>query len=180
MQKRGAITLTTFLTLALVCGCASSRSQRIASDLDSAPTVNAAESTERQQSGGSAVETAVRQVEFQETSETGSEPIDIGRETQQSPLAGMSLIQLEQIAIEQNPRLTRLEQEYQAAAARSHFVDKLPDPKLGANVFGDPIETASGSQRANMNLSQTIPWLGKLNAKQWPTPDLCTTWPSPL
>ena len=69
-------------------------------------------------------------------------------------------------AVEQNPRLIRLYQEYQAAAARSQYVDKLPDPKLGANIFGDPIETASGSQRANMSLSQTIPWLGRLDAQQ--------------
>jgi len=71
-----------------------------------------------------------------------------------------------QAAINQNPRLIRLYQEYQAASARSQYVNKLPDPKLGANVFGNPLETASGSQRANINLSQTIPWIGRLNADQ--------------
>jgi outer membrane protein TolC len=167
MRTHGVITLSTFLTLGLVCGCASSRSERIASNVDSAPTANAATNTEQQDDGESAVETSVRQVEFQETPEPTSEPAVVTREAQHVPLLlSTSLIELEQIAIEQNPRLTRLEQKFQAAAARSHHVDKLPDPKLGANVFGDPIETASGSQRANMNLSQTIPWLGKLNAKQ--------------
>lgn len=77
-----------------------------------------------------------------------------------------SLAVLEQTALDHNPRLIRLYQDYQAATARSQYVDKLPDPKLGANVFGNPIETASGSQRANINLSQMIPWLGKLNAEQ--------------
>lgn len=77
-----------------------------------------------------------------------------------------SLENLVREALEQNPRLSRLDQEYQAAAARVGFANKLPDPKLGANFFGNPIETAAGSQRANMNLSQAIPWPHRLNAVQ--------------
>lgn len=73
---------------------------------------------------------------------------------------------LERIALDQNPRLVQLYREYQAAAARSRYVDRLPDPKLGANVFGAPLETASGSQRANLSINQMIPWLGRLNAQQ--------------
>lgn len=80
--------------------------------------------------------------------------------------ANTSLDALVQAAINQNPRLRQIYQEYQAAAARSQYVNKLPDPKLGANIFGDPLETAAGSQRANMSLSQTIPWLDRLNAEQ--------------
>ncbi|HCS50529.1 TolC family protein [Rubinisphaera sp.] len=75
-------------------------------------------------------------------------------------------IYLESLAADQNPKLIRLYREYQTAASRSHYVDKLPDPKLGANVFGNPVETASGSQQANISLSQTIPWLSRLNAEQ--------------
>ncbi|WP_339749317.1 TolC family protein [uncultured Rubinisphaera sp.] len=75
-------------------------------------------------------------------------------------------IYLESLAADQDPKLIRLYREYQAAASRSHYVDKLPDPKLGANVFGNPIVTASGSQQAYMSLSQTIPWLSRLNAEQ--------------
>ncbi|MBD3672144.1 MAG: TolC family protein [Planctomycetaceae bacterium] len=73
---------------------------------------------------------------------------------------------LEQIALDHNPKLVRLYHEYQAAVSRSHHVDKLPDPKIGANVFGNPIETASGSQQANLGISQTIPWLERLSAEQ--------------
>lgn len=69
-------------------------------------------------------------------------------------------------ALRGNPRLQRLAHEYQAAAARSQYADKLPDPQLGANVFGDPIETASGSQRASLRISQAIPWLERLGAEQ--------------
>lgn len=77
-----------------------------------------------------------------------------------------SLAALEQLAVDQNPRLVRLYHEYQAAAARTRYADQLPDPRIGANVFGNPIETASGSQRANLNISQMVPWLEKLEAQQ--------------
>jgi len=68
-------------------------------------------------------------------------------------------------AIARNPRLQELSQDYQAAAARSKYVDELPDPRVGANVFGNPIETAAGSQRAVLSVSQTVPWLGRLKAE---------------
>ncbi|WP_230776324.1 TolC family protein [Roseiconus lacunae] len=76
------------------------------------------------------------------------------------------LTELIDMALRQNPLLTKLESEYHARAARSHYVDKLPDPKFSVNAFGNPIETAAGSQRANIGLSQTIPWLEKLSAQQ--------------
>jgi outer membrane protein TolC len=42
----------------------------------------------------------------------------------------------------------------------------LPDPTVGLNVFAIPIETASGSQRGNLNVMQMIPWLSRLNAQE--------------
>lgn len=66
----------------------------------------------------------------------------------------------------QNPRLQRLDHEYRAALSKTQWVNQLPDPKMGANIFGSPIETAAGSQRAVLSLSQTIPWLDRLNAEQ--------------
>lgn len=74
------------------------------------------------------------------------------------------LSDLEQQA-NQNPTLCRLWREYEAARAKVHYVDQLPDPQIGANVFGHPIETASGSQRANLTLSQMLPWLPRLDAQ---------------
>jgi len=65
-----------------------------------------------------------------------------------------------------NPKLVRLTQEAHAASSKTRYVDKLPDPTFGANVFGHPIETASGSQRANLTLMQMIPWLDRLDAQQ--------------
>lgn len=77
-----------------------------------------------------------------------------------------SLVVLEQTALRQNPRLVKLYDDYQAASAKSQYADKLPDPRIGANVFGDPIETAAGSQRANLSFSQAIPWLYRLSAEE--------------
>ncbi len=78
----------------------------------------------------------------------------------------VSLEGLIETAWAQNPSLRRLDDEYRAALAKTQWVNQLPDPKLGANIFGSPIETAAGSQRAVLSLSQTIPWLDRLNAEQ--------------
>ena len=82
-----------------------------------------------------------------------------------TPTTG-ELAALEQIALTQNPELARLQHSYGAALARSNYADQLPDPTVMANVFGNPLETAAGSQRANFTVSQVIPWLGRLNARE--------------
>ncbi|MCA9120751.1 MAG: TolC family protein [Planctomycetales bacterium] len=76
-----------------------------------------------------------------------------------------SLAELESLAEAMNPRLLRLAQEASAAEAKTQYADKLPDPTIGANIFGHPIETAAGSQRANMSVMQMIPWLRRLDAQ---------------
>lgn len=123
-------------------------------------------------------EKSIRQVTFDEGEALDSQGLDkqqpddesriVAEQVSSAPMAraGSELNFLLDAAVDGNPRLIRLYREYQAASARSQHVDKLPDPKLGANLFGNPIETASGSQRANMNLSQTIPWLERLSAQQ--------------
>ena len=82
-----------------------------------------------------------------------------------APDGSQSLAQLEAIASASNPALQRLEQQVQAAWAKTGHVDRLPDPTVGANLFVSPIETAAGSQRANLSVSQMIPWLERLDAK---------------
>lgn len=74
------------------------------------------------------------------------------------------LHQLEMIALASNPMLRRLQQEYQAARAKVRYIDELPDPTIGTNAFVNPIETAAGSQRANLTVTQMLPWLPRLNA----------------
>lgn len=161
-----------------LAGCTTSRSaSRESVHSDSAPAPFEQERCAAKPDMGSS-EPNIRQVTFQEGGESGSSPslqegvVDDVSELPNDDIVGefphglSDLNVLIRTAMVQNPRLSRLYQDYQAAAARSEYVDKLPDPKLGANVFGDPIETAAGSQRANMNLSQTVPWLGRLSAQQ--------------
>ena len=82
-----------------------------------------------------------------------------------TPATFDSLESLEQVALVQSPALRRLIQEYQAARAKVQYVDGLPDPTFGANVFASPIETAAGSQRANLMVAQMLPWLPRLDAQ---------------
>lgn len=104
-------------------------------------------------------------VAFHQPADATSSPTE--GDAQDRPVPGTaSLDALVTAAVDENPRLVRLYRLYRAAAARSRYVDKLPDPKFSVNVFGNPIETAAGSQRANVSLSQLIPWLAKLDAEQ--------------
>lgn len=80
--------------------------------------------------------------------------------------AETELARLESMALTQNPDLLRLNREYQAAVARANHIGALPDPSVGTNVFGHPIETAAGSQRANLSVQQMIPWLERLDAQE--------------
>lgn len=73
---------------------------------------------------------------------------------------------LEATALASNPNLVKLQQQAQAAFAKARYQDALPDPTIGANVFGLPIETAAGSQRANLTIMQMIPWLDRLDAQR--------------
>ena len=149
--------------LVFVGGCAAQRSvgpNHLEGHERCSTEGRSAELHDKTQTGSSTVQT----VSFNE-SDSGA-----GHDSLQEPaepsVATSSLSILEQAALTQSPRLARLRSEYRAAAAHARYVGALPDPKIGVNVFGDPIETAAGSQRANLNLSQMLPWLGRLNAIQ--------------
>ena len=75
------------------------------------------------------------------------------------------LAQLEAEAVRGNRTLLRISREYEAARARSNYVGELPDPTVGGNLFISPIETAAGSQRANLTFSQKVPSLARLDAQ---------------
>ncbi|MCA9054215.1 MAG: TolC family protein [Planctomycetaceae bacterium] len=109
---------------------------------------------------------SVRLVQYEQlaTSEI-SLPMEAQGRYDNQPLPAESLTELESITAVQNPALRRLQQETAATWAKVRYVDKLPDPTLGANVFGHPIETAAGSQRANLSVMQMIPWLERLDAQ---------------
>lgn len=167
------------LTLTLVGGCAVSE-QRTPVSLASSGQVASPVATLATPSTpvDSVTQAAYQQVAFQQAAPTASpqprqeSPATSTPRPTPEPLPALGsddVLMLERQAVERNPRIARLLHEYQAALAASHLAYQLPDPKLGANFFGDPIETAAGSQRANMNLSQVIPWLGRLDARQQQT-----------
>ncbi len=123
-----------------------------------------------------ATETAATETDATETDATPEDtaaldpPTDIAVQTETAPpqvtVTADSLAELETAALTANPKLIGMTQQVQAAWAKTRSVDRLPDPSIGANVFGDPIETASGSQRANLSVMQMVPWLDRLEAQQ--------------
>lgn len=68
---------------------------------------------------------------------------------------------LESAVESDNPTLQRIQREVSAAWAKVRYSDKLPDPTLGADVFGVPMM----GQRAMINVMQMIPWLDRLDAQ---------------
>lgn len=168
--------VTTLIFPCLIAGCSATRRQSVQPQLSASVQ---GETGHRQESSNSLPsESVLRQVGFTEDEAGTSQTLQsktFGDKTLPDegeiaspphPFDQSDLSILINTAVHQNPRLMRIHREYQAAAARSQYVDKLPDPKLGANIFGNPIETAAGSQQANMSLSQTIPWLARLDAQQ--------------
>ena len=90
------------------------------------------------------------------------EPLQV---VESAAVAAERLTRLEALAESMNPSLRRLGQEVAAAEARTGHIGGLPDPTLAANLFTHPIETAAGSQRANVTVMQMIPWLRRLDAQ---------------
>ena len=139
------------LSLVLDCGCAAPRRATNLGAIPSpvSPNVNA--------DVGAPTLLVAHQVETALVPEIVTAPATLH--------ASESLAELESLAQAMNPRLLRLAQEASAAEAKTGYVDKLPDPTIGANIFGHPIETAAGSQRANMSVMQMVPWLSRLDAQ---------------
>lgn len=76
------------------------------------------------------------------------------------------LADLETRLLGSNPMLMQKIREYEALVSKSEYANILPDPKISSSFFVSPIETMSGSIRNILNLNQTIPWIGRLNAAQ--------------
>lgn len=162
--------ITSGLCLAILAGCTTSPSARSEKRRELPYAVARDKELLPIDQTGPALDSLIQQVNYRDTreSEQDNESESVSRDElavadQVTPDSVDALIQT---AMDQNPRLIRLHQQYKAASARSKYVDKLPDPKLGANFFGNPIETAAGSQRANLHLSQKLPWFGRLDVEK--------------
>lgn len=150
------------LALFLVAGCAVERSARV--NVESSPGAFNSQKAEKQPV--EVIPVSHRQVGRGSGTLESAALIAAHAASPSSAASDESLAQLEETALSHNPSLRKLTQDWNAANARVGYVDGLPDPKIGANVFVSPIETAAGSQRANLTLSQVIPWLERLDAKK--------------
>ncbi|WP_319583510.1 TolC family protein [uncultured Pseudodesulfovibrio sp.] len=70
------------------------------------------------------------------------------------------------LAAENNNELQAAFQQWQAAIKRAVQADTLPDPKLNFGYYTTPLETRGGPARYKYGLSQTLPFFGKLDAKE--------------
>ena len=79
---------------------------------------------------------------------------------------GQSLIELIQIAKDNNLELKILENEYLTALEKAPQVSQLSDPDLGIGTFPLPVETRLGSQILRLSATQMFPWFGTLDSKK--------------
>ncbi len=66
-----------------------------------------------------------------------------------------------QFAMAHHPGLEAAYQSFRAAAERAEEAGGLPDPRLSFGLFLEEVETAAGSQKGRVGVSQTFPWFGK-------------------
>lgn len=70
------------------------------------------------------------------------------------------------IAVENNPELKSIFNQYLATLERMPQAKALPDPTVMFNVFASPVETRVGAQNAGISLSQAFPWFGQLKSQE--------------
>jgi outer membrane protein TolC len=80
--------------------------------------------------------------------------------------AGESLVELEALAVANNPTLQRIQQEAAAAWAKARYVSKLPDPTVSSMFLLPPMNFDPDRQVAQVQVMQMIPWLGRLSAEE--------------
>ena len=77
-----------------------------------------------------------------------------------------SLEEYVNFALHKNAELQAFYQRYLAAEQRIRRARSLQDPTFRITHFTEAIETRTGPQRSQISLSQTLPWMGKLNARE--------------
>jgi len=83
-----------------------------------------------------------------------------------SALNDTALRLLVQEVLGRNPTLATLTADALAADQRAPQVSALPDPVVALTLFLLAPQTRVGPQRATANLSQRLPWFGKLRLKE--------------
>lgn len=78
-------------------------------------------------------------------------------------IQGPTVSDLVAYAYRANPSIESARQGWKAVVERYRIVTAYPDPMLMVTYFPEPIETRLGPQDWNANLTQTIPFPGKLS-----------------
>lgn len=69
-------------------------------------------------------------------------------------------------ALKNNSELEAVYYEWQSSLFDKQASDTLPDPKVGFGYYIQSVETRVGPQKYNLNVSQMIPWIGKLRNRR--------------
>lgn len=97
--------------------------------------------------------------------EPASEPSEPLNELPESVVEAPALDQLIDQAIAVHPEIRRLRATTREAWARVPQVKALPDPMARASVYGEPMMMADGETRGTLMISQTLPYLKRLDAR---------------
>ncbi len=92
----------------------------------------------------------------------GAEPVSL-EALEQRIVQGPSLSDLIEHAYLMNPSIEAAREAWKAVIERYRVATAYPDPQLMGTYFPEPIETRLGPQDWNINLTQTIPFPGKLS-----------------
>ena len=85
------------------------------------------------------------------------------KEIDQKITEGASISDLVSYAYRSNPSIQAARETWKGLVERYRAVTAFPDPQLLVTYFPEPIETRLGPQDWNLNLSQSIPFPGKLS-----------------
>ena len=75
----------------------------------------------------------------------------------------VTVADLSSYAFQMNPRIQAAKEKWRAKVEKYRTTKAYPEPQLMATYFPEPIETRLGPQDWNVNLSQMIPFPGKLS-----------------
>ncbi len=68
-------------------------------------------------------------------------------------------------ALTQNPDIQAARKQVEATAFRVPQASSLQDPTFKMTAYPEPVQTAAGQQELMLNVSQKLPWFGKLRAQ---------------
>lgn len=89
--------------------------------------------------------------------------IIMGGSVSDSPAQEVTVNDLAVLAYESNPEIVAAREDWRAKIEKYNISTAYPDPQFMITYFPEPIETRLGPQDWNVNISQVIPFPGKLS-----------------